>query len=360
MRARHRTLVVLAGTALLSCAAPPPPPPPPPKPVVVLPPTDTVKIPLTDLPSYFKIRGGLYPNVVNQPPPDHDSAARAARNRIRALDVNGDESPFGKYVLISIGMSNTTQEWCSQKSGPPCAAWTFMGRAAADPAVNKNSLVIVNGAADGQDAPAWMSATSPNYDRIKTTRLAPLGLSENQVEAAWVKLDDGKPTVSLPADSADAYVFLSNLGQVLRALRIRYPNLLIVFLSSRSYGGYGTPGGGATTDLSPEPYAYEEGFSIRWAIESQINEMRGLPPDSRVGSLNYTKKAAPVIVWGPYLWANGAMPRSDGFSWNRTDFEEDGMHPSQNGESKAGVTLLEFFKNSPYAKCWFVANQYCL
>jgi hypothetical protein len=357
MPARHRTLVVLAGAALLSCAAPPPPPPP--KPVVVLPPTDTVKISLIDLPSYFKIRGGLYPNGVNQPPPDHDSAARAARNRIRALDVNGDESPFGKYVLISIGMSNTTQEWCSQTSGPPCAAGTFMSRAAGDPSVNKNSLVIVNGAADGQDAPAWISPTSPNYDRIKTGRLAPLGLSENQVEIAWVKLDDAKASRSLPTDSADAYVYLSNLGQVLRALRIRYPNLLIVFLSSRSYGGYAS-GVGATTDLNSEPYAYEEGFSVRWAIESQINEMRGLPGDQRAGSLNYARKAAPVILWGPYLWANGATPRSDGFLWNRTDFEEDGMHPSQSGESKVGLTLLEFFKNSAYTRCWFVANQYCL
>ena len=358
MPARHRALVLLAGTALLSCAAPPPPPPPP-KPVVVLPPTDTVRIPLIDLPSYFKIRGGLYPNGLNQPPADHDSAARAARNRIRALDVNGDESPFGKYVLISIGMSNTSQEWCSQASGPPCAAWTFMGRAAADPAVNKNSLVIVNGAADGQDAPAWTSPASPNYDRIKAGRLAPLGLSENQVEVAWVKLDDAKASRSLPADSADAYVYLSNLGQVLRTLRIRYPNLLIVFLSSRSYGGYAS-GIGATTDLTSEPYSYEESFSVKWAIESQINEMRGLPADPRAGSLDYAKKAAPVILWGPYLWSDGATPRSDGFSWNRTDFEEDGMHPSQSGESKVALALLEFFKNSPYSKCWFVANQYCL
>jgi hypothetical protein len=321
---------------------------------VVLPPTDTVRIPLIDLPSYFKIRGGLYPNGLNQPPADHDSAARAARNRIRALDVNGDESPFGKYVLISIGMSNATQEWCSQASGPPCAAWTFMGRAAADPAVNKNSLVIVNGAADGQDAPAWTSPASPNYDRIKSGRLAPLGLSENQVEVAWVKLDDAKASRSLPADSADAYVYLSNLGQVLRTLRVRYPNLLIVFLSSRSYSGYAS-GIGATTDLTSE-----ESFSVKWAIESQINEMRGLPADPRAGSLNYAKKAAPVIVWGPYLWSDGATPRSDGFSWNRTDFEEDGMHPSQSGESKVALALLEFFKNSPYAKCWFMANQYCL
>jgi hypothetical protein len=315
-----------------------------------------VKIPLTDLGSgsYFRNRGGLYPNGLNQPPSDHDSAARAHRNRIRALDVNGDESPFGKYVLISIGMANTTQEWCSATSGPPCAAWTFMGRAVADPAVNRYSLVIVNGAADGQEAPAWTSPASPIYERIKSARLAPLGLSENQVEAAWVKLADVKPTTSLPADSADAYIFLSNLGQVLRALRVRYPNLEIVFLSSRTYGGY------STTDLNREPFAYESAFSVKWAIESQINEMRGLPPNPRTGSLSYAKKSGPLMVWGPYLWANGTAPRSDGLVWNRADFEADGMHPSQIGESKVGGILLEFFKTSPYARCWFVANQYCL
>jgi hypothetical protein len=229
-----------------------------------------------------------------------------------------------------------------------------MGRAAGDPTVNHYTLVIVNGAADGQDAPAWTSPTSPNYDRIKVARLAPLGLSENQVQAAWVKVEDPKPSVSLPADSADANVLLTNLGLVLRSLRIRYPNLRIVFLSSRTYGGY------AAIDLNPEPYAYESGFSVKWAIESQINEMRGLPPNPRAGTLNYTKKAAPLIVWGPYLWAAGATPRSDGLTWERTDFEADGAHPSQSGESKVGQQLLNYFKNSPYTRCWFVTSGYCL
>lgn len=356
MRARHRALVVLAtGATLFSCASPPKPPPPPPKPVVVGPPTDTVKVPLTDLlaRTYYGNPGGLYPGGLNHLPSDHDSAARARRNAIKPLDVNGDDSPFGKYVLISIGMSNTTQEWCSQSSGPPCAAWTLMGKAATDPSVNHYTLVIVNGAADGQDAPAWTSPTSPNYDRIKVARLAPLGLSENQVQAAWVKLEDPKPSASLPADSADAKTLLTNLGLVLRALPIRYPNLRIVFLSSRTFGGY------ATTDSNPEPYAYESGFSVKWAIESQINEMRGLPWNPQAGTLNYTKKSAPLIVWGPYLWAE-PTPRSDGLSWQRSDFEEDGTHPSQIGERKVGGILLEFFKASPYTRCWFVTNQYCL
>jgi hypothetical protein len=354
---RRNALVVVAfASALTGCASPPPPPPPPPKIVIVGPPTDTVKVPLTDLlaRTYYGNVGGLYPGGVNQPPADHDSAARVARNVIKPLDVNGDESPFGKYVLLSIGSSNATQEWCSKTSSPPCAQWTFMGRAAADPSINHYTLVIVNGATENQDAPAWTTAGSPNYDRIKVARLAPLGLSENQVQAVWLELEDPKPSVSLPADSADAYTFSANTAQVLRALRIRYPYLRIVFLSSRIYGGY------ATVDLTAEPYAYESGFSLKWAIESQINELRGQPMNPRLGSLSYAKKVAPLIVWGPYLWANGPVPRSDGVVWLRSDFEEDGVHPSQAGETKAAGLMIDFFKVSPYARCWFVANQYCL
>jgi hypothetical protein len=352
----RRALVGLAIASALTGCAPPPPPPPPPKPVVVGPPTDTVKIPLTDLlaRTYYGNAGGIYPGGINQPPTQHDSVARARRNLIKPLDVNGDESPFGKYVLLSIGMSNATQEWCSQNSRPPCAPWTFMGKAATDPTINHYSLVIVNGAADGQDAPAWTSPNSASYDRIKLGRLAPLGLSENQVQVVWVKLDDQKPSLSLPADSADANILLTNLALIMRALRVRYPYLRLVFLSSRIYGGY------ATTDLNPEPYAYESGFSVKWLIESQINEMRGQPPNPRVGTLNYTSKAAPLILWGPYIWANGTTPRSDGLTWERADFEEDGMHPSQSGEAKVSQRLIDFFKNSPYTRCWFVTSGYCL
>src|SRR5438874_2906226 len=169
MRAGRHTLAILASASALTGCAAPPPPPPPPKPVVVLPPTDTVRIPLTDLltRTYYKNIGGLYPGGSNFPPADHDSAARARRNAIKPLDVNGDESPFGKYVLIAIGGGNVTEEWCSKTSRPPCGSWTFMGRAALDPTVNRFSLVIVNGAADSLDAQAWTAATAPAYERVK-------------------------------------------------------------------------------------------------------------------------------------------------------------------------------------------------
>src|SRR5438132_13331647 len=124
MRAGRHTLAILASASALTGCASPPPPPPPPKPVVVGPPTDTVRIPLTDLltRTYYENVGGLYPAGSNFPPPDHDSATHARRNAIKPLDVNGDERPFGKYVLSSIGMTNTTHEWCSKPSGPPQAS----------------------------------------------------------------------------------------------------------------------------------------------------------------------------------------------------------------------------------------------
>jgi hypothetical protein len=359
MRARsgRYTLVLLTfGGALVGCAPPPPPPAPPPKPIVPALPTDTVRIPLTDLlgGSYYGNAGGLYPGGSNQPPADHDSAARTRRNSIKPLDVNGDDSPFGKYVLLAIGGANVSGTWCSASSAPPCAAWTFMGKAAADPSINHYTLVVVNGAADSLDAPSWTSPASPAYDRVKIGRLAPLGLSENQVQAVWVNLSDPKPTTSLPADSADAFKLLTNLSQVMRALRVRYPNLRLLFVSSAPYGGY------VTTGPTAEPYAYESGFSVKALIESQIGEMRGRAINPHVGSLEYTKKVTVPILWGAYTWANGSVPRSDGVSWTRADFANDGIHLSQAGESKIAGMLIDFFKTSPNTRCWFLVNQVCL
>ena len=344
-------LLAASGAALVTaCAAGPTTPSP-----AVIPKADTTRIALTDLGAntYRGFQGGLYPGGANTVPADHVAAGIARRNSIRPLDVNGVPSASGRYVLISIGMSNTTQEWCSTSSAPPCNSWTFSGRAVADPAVNHSSLVIVNGAAGGQDAVTWASPAAANYDRIRDTRLAPLGLSEKQVQIAWVKLADAQPSAALPSTDADAYVLLRYLGDVLRALKTRYPNLQQVFLTSRIYAGY------ATSSLNPEPFAYESGFSVKWLIGSQIAQARGGQADARAGNLSYVSGVAPWIAWGPYPWADGLNARSDGLTWARTEFEGDGTHPAQAAESKIGLMLLDFFKTSVYTKCWFLSGQVC-
>lgn len=298
-------------------------------------------VPLSDQQALYE--GG------NNPPADHLAGGMAAAARIRPLDRNGNPSPNGKIVLISIGMSNTTQEFCATGNPAPCDAWSFTGQALADPVVNHSTLAIVNGASGGQDAKTWDSPMDSNYDRVRDNDLAPAGLSEKQVQAAWVKQADASPVKSLPDPNADAYQLETFLGNIARALRVRYPNLQIVYFSSRIYAGY------ATSTLNPEPYAYESGLAVKWLVQAQIDQMRvaGMVVDSRAGVLRYSE-AAPWIAWGPYLWADGMVPRADGLTWARSDFVSDGTHPAASGRQKVGTMLLDFLKATPTAQSWFL------
>lgn len=311
------------------------------------------RVPLTDLgdSTYLGFTGGLYLDGENDPPPDHGAAGVSRAARVQPLDSNGLPHGSGKIALLSVGMSNTTQEFCSQSGNPPCDSWTLVGQANADPAVNRTSLVLINGARGGQAAATWDSPNDPNYNRVRDIDLSRAGLTEAQMQVAWVKVANPQPRRSLPAADADAYMLVQQMGNIVRALKSRYPNLLLVFLSSRIYAGY------ATSTLNPEPYAYESGFAVKWLIEAQIRQMRGggRMIDPLAGDLNYDT-VAPWIGWGAYLWADGLNARSDGLIWERRDLDSDGTHPSRSGEEKVGRLLLEFFKSDRLTRSWFLAS----
>lgn len=317
------------------------------------------RVPLSELGSstYKGFPGGLYPGGSNVPPAAHDAAGVSRAQSLMAIDTAGNPSASGKIVVVSIGMSNTTQEFCSGASTTTsCTSFSFMGQAAADATVNHATLVLVNGARGGQDAGTWDAASDPNYDSVRLGRLQPLGLTEKQVQVAWVKQANAGPQDSLPSLQADAYRLETTLGAIVRALKVHYPNLKLVFFSSRIYAGY------ATTTLNPEPYAYESAFAIKWLIDAQIRQMAsgGGAIDPAAGDLNYASGVAPWIGWGPYLWAAGTVPRTnDGLTWVTADFAADGTHPSQAGQQKVGTMLLAFFKTSPYTKCWFLTTGTC-
>jgi hypothetical protein len=289
-----------------------------------------------------QFQGGLYPGSNDVP------AAHAAVGRARALTVK----QVNPHVLLSIGMSNTTQEFCSQPGTLPCDAWTFMGQAAANVRTNNTSLRIANGARGGQAISTWDQPTDANYDRVRDEVLAPQGLSETDVQVLWIKQAIPQPMVGLPNANADAYQVEAGVANLLRAAKARYPNCQIALLSSRIYAGYaGYPIPTAST-LNPEPYAYESGFGIKWLIEAQINQMAGGGIDPQAGNLDYNS-AVPWIAWGPYLWADGTTPRSDGLTYLCSDLQNDGTHPAMGGEQKVGAMLLSFMLNSPFAAPWF-------
>ncbi len=304
---------------------------PPPK-------VDTTRFkPLTELglETYQGYKGGLYGEGRNDRPAAHEKAGLALAAQVRPLDANGQPSADGKIVLLSVGMSNTTQVFSVFKK-------------LADADADKNPrLVLVDGAQGGMTAARIKDpgdgASGTLYWKTVDRRLAAAGATRAQVQAAWVKQADAGPSQGFPGY---ARTLQQELAEVVRVMRARFPNLKLVYLSSRTYGGY------ATTRLNPEPYAYESGFAVRWLIEQQLKGDPALNYDPKKGEVR-----APWLSWGPYLWANGTRPRADGFHYERSDFAGDGTHPSAAGQRKVARELLRFFKTDSTARPWFVARQ---
>ncbi len=275
--------------------------------------------------------GGLYGSGVNEPPKSHRDAALKLSALIRPLDAEGAESAEGKIGLISIGLSNTTQEYSR-----------FKQLADADPAKSKG-VIIVDTSQNGQTAQYWADTNATLWQTVDE-RLKNAGLSAKQVQVAWMKQAEAGPA-QFGDFPEHAKQLEGNLMLSLANLKQRFSNLRIVYLSSRIYAGY------ATTALNPEPYAYEEAFSMRGLIQDQIAEKPGLNYDAARGPVQ-----APLLLWGPYLWTDGETPRkSDGLNYTRNDLSHaDGTHPTQSGQTKVASLLLTFLKNDATAKTWFV------
>lgn len=294
-------------------------------------------VPLTELGAslYQGKAGGLYPEGSNDRPEVHEQAGLAAAQSIRPLDAQGKPAASGKIVLLSIGMSNTTQEFS-----------TFKRLADADPDKNP-AVVVVDGAQGGMTAATIVRTDSPRGKQFWDTvsqRLERAGATPEQVQIAWVKEADAQPTAPFPED---AQILERELAQIAALLKDRFPNIRIAYCSSRIYAGY------ATTRLNPEPFAYQSGFAVKWLIERQIQGDPALNHDPKRGTVK-----APWLAWGPYLWADGLKPRRDGLTYEAADFAPDGTHPAPQGaREKVAKLLLAFFKADSTARSWFVAAR---
>lgn len=291
-------------------------------------------VPLTQLgeAKYRGFQGGLYPEGQNSRPRAHEEAGLARARQVQPLNAKGDPDPQGTIVLLSLGMSNTSQLSEGFASGLP-------------PGKVNPRVRFVNGAQGGMTASVIQhdgEGRGADYWRIVDDRLRKHGLTRAQVQAVWIKQADADPREGFP-DYARRLE--REQLRILELVHERFSNCGLAYLSSRTYGGY------AKTTLNPEPFAYESGFAVKWLVERQIAGDPALNFDAAQGDVR-----VPWISWGPYLWANGAEPRADGFASLREDFrEDDGTHHSAAGAKKVGGLVLDFFMTDSTTRPWFVA-----
>jgi lysophospholipase L1-like esterase len=287
-------------------------------------------VPLHDLGNgqYQGFSGGLYPNGANQRPLAHDAKGLALAQSVVPRNALGQPDPNGRIVFISIGMSNATMEFS-----------TFVALANADPA--KNPRVDVIDCAQGGQTAAAIADPQSAYWQFVNQKLQQAGRTPAQVQAFWLKEANASPSGGFPTH---AQALQSNFVAIAQNLRAKFPNGRLCYLASRIYGGY------ATSTLNPEPYAYEQGFAVKWMIEQQIAGDPALNIDAAAGPI-----LSPWLAWGPYAWSDGLNARSDGLIWECQDFQPDGTHPSPLGRAKVAQLLLDFVKSDATASRWFLA-----
>ncbi len=287
--------------------------------------------PLTEMAASDKYKGedgGLYGGGKNEPPEAHLAAAKKETAKIVPLDADGKPSDKGTIALVSISMSNATQEFS-------------MFKQIADRDEKKSSRVtIVDCAQGGQAMAQWVDPKARAWVEADR-RLAAAKISPKQVQVVWVKLANMGPRGDLKEHGKKLQ---EDTLKVLQNAKERFPNVRIAYLGSRIYAGHAIGG------LNPEPYAYEGAYPVRWLIQDQIKGNAELNFDSEKGVAK-----APLLLWGPYFWGDGLTPRKDDkLIWERKDFTNDGVHPSDSGRRKVADMLLKFFKNDPLAGGWFV------
>ena len=322
-------------------------------------------IPITDLTAPYKGEdGGLYGGGKNKPPAAHRTAHLKETEKIVPRDANGEPASDGKIGFITIGFSN-----------PSIESEDFKRTADADPQKSPR-VTIVNGCIGGRSAVMWAwdgadilpKAEQERLDKVmdllrmpkeqrKTSvgvakdtwptlakRIADAGLAPQQVQVAWLKHVEANPK-PLGEFPAHARTLQADITAILQIARHHYPNLRVVYLSSRTFGGWSGRESG-----SPEPYAYESGFGTRWIVQGQIKGDAQLNFDPARGEVK-----APLVLWGPYLWAQGNSPRKfDGLTWTQNDVRPDQLHPNESGSKKTTTLLLNFFKTNEGAGRWFV------
>lgn len=261
-------------------------------------------VPLTDTAAGV----GLYAGG-NDMPASHRSAAPL----LEPID--------GVVGLAAIGMSNGLQEW---------DAFTALVENRGNRA---GAIALANGAVRFRTMSDWIEPRNGTWERA-IEGIAASGMGPQHIQVVWMKMGSKLHELGLTPTQQRVDMERRWLGMILAEAVEHLPNLRRVYISSRIYAGYAR----STNHLEPAT-GFDNGLAVRAVVADAV------------------AGRTPVwAAWGPYLWADGSRPREDGFVWLREDFEDDGVHPSEEGARKVGSLLLDFFSTEP-AMAWLFTND---
>ncbi len=270
----------------------------------------------------------LYSNSNVMPAP-HRASGEAIAAAIQPLNTKGEvDAANGKIVVVVEGISNTFYEFN-----------TFINSFfVKNPAVNPQ-VEMINLAEPGCNLLCWLRKGVGSVD--PQVQIVIMKHSNNTPQEA-----DGTPRFPQgPFTTAASKRFPYHADTTSGMLRTRvlnlkkkYPNLKLLYLTSRCYGGWTCA---PSANGYSEPVAFEEGFSTKWLIDGQIS---GKDPEL---AFEGPSAKAPWMAWGPYIWDP---------TWTR-DMFSDGVHPcTSGGQVIVAEKWYNFLMQDSTARIWFRDN----
>jgi len=150
---------------------------------------------------------------------------------------------------------------------------------------------------------------------------------------------------------------VEQIKKVIEIARTLFPNLRQVYISNRTYAGHANGTLSVCGRLSPEPWAFENSFTVQELV--------------RLYAFEQSLSPVPWIDWGPELWANGLKENAvqlfyedDHLDWPCFRICAEGLHPSRDedvdtgagedsGQTKVGELLNAYWLAHDVSNQWY-------
>lgn len=298
-------------------------------------------IPLTDLGSgyYLGYQGGLFPggSNVESPASQHYKKGRNFAKNLKPLDSLGNIN-YDRGVVLMAGFGPSIPGHILDEFVP-------IVRDTTDTEFKTNICFDgINMAAGGKGLDYAIGADSTKYWNNMLKKIEEKGYTVEQLQVGWMYFNDKYDTTGTMSFPETPNKIADDLTTYLHMMMAHFPNMKIMFISGRHYGGFADTALEQYPAIS-EPASYWNNFAVKWLIERQITGT----PDLKYFGANIK---APFISWGPYLWTDGDVERtSDSRLYQCSDFSTtDGYHLSDSTNVRDARFLMQHIYNSDFSR----------